>query len=163
MGKWREAFDHRRPTEWDVEYEVRYVFGPPATQEEIARAEQGIGASLPADVRDLLCEFNGVWETDKFSRPDGRRTDVYLSTEEMAGYAQEYIRYGGDPPLTSDGLDLRKVAYVAQNNGFADLYGVCIEPLGPFAAGTVVRLDHETWALEAVFPSLLEFVERGLK
>jgi hypothetical protein len=81
----------------------------------------------------------------------------------MTGQVPRYLRYGGDPPITPGGADLRRVAFVAQVNGFADLYGVCLEPVGRFPAGAVVRLDHETGEVEVAYSNLREFVEYGLK
>lgn len=159
MTKWREAFERGRPSECDIEHRHKYAFGPPATEEDIARVEGELGVRLPAEVRELLSEFNGVWET----RSCGRPIRVYLDAECMRIGAQEYIRYGGDPPITPSGADLRKIVYVAQMNGFADLYGVCLEPIGGFPVGAVVKLDHEAWELRAAAPNLMAFVERFLK
>lgn len=164
MGKWREAFDHGRPSRWDIEYGLTYTFGPPATEQELARVEAELGVRLPAELRELLSEFNGVWNTSEASREFGSEPEiVYLDTESMIGRVPKYISYSGDPPITPRGNDLRQVAFVAQVNGFADLYGICLEPLGGFLTGTVVRLDHETGELEAVYPDLRTFVEDGLK
>jgi hypothetical protein len=46
-------------------------FGPPCTPEEIARAEQLIGHSLPAVLRELYLSFDGLGVTG-FSGEDGR-------------------------------------------------------------------------------------------
>jgi hypothetical protein len=47
---------------------------------------------------------------------------------------------------------------VYQQNGFADLYGVGAEDVGPFRVGRVVFMDHEVGELEDAYPNLLEFV-----
>lgn len=152
------------PSRWDTEYRLEYTFGPPATAEQLASVEAELGSSLPADVRELLSEFNGVWKTSEADRRHGGEPDlVFLDTDCMVSQVPSYLRYAGDPPITRKGIDLRRVAFVAQVNGFADLYGVCLEPVGGFLAGAVVRLDHETGELTAAYPSLREFVERGLK
>ncbi|MCE9562741.1 MAG: SMI1/KNR4 family protein [Planctomycetes bacterium] len=164
MGKWREAFDHGRPSRWDIEYRLEYTFGPPATEEQLARVEGQLGVRLPAEVRELLSEFNGVWYTSEAGRMHGGESEiVFLDTECMTDRVPRYLRYGGDPPITPGGADLRKVVFVAQVNGFADLYGVCLELVARFTAGAVVRLDHETGELTAEYFTLREFVEYGLK
>ena len=67
MGKWREAFEEGRPSFDDREYGCVYHFGPPATPEQISEAEQLLGRPLPAELRSLLSEFNGVRCTTRLS------------------------------------------------------------------------------------------------
>src|SRR4051794_35263873 len=84
MGKWREAFEQGRPSAEDVEYNREYIFGPPATEERIAAAQEALGVSLPSEVRDMLREFNGVWKTTTVRRSRGDEPDVVLlDTETM--------------------------------------------------------------------------------
>jgi hypothetical protein len=53
------------------------------------------------------------------------------------------------------------VVFVAQSNGFGDLWGVCTEAVAGHPAGAVVRLDHEVGELEACHPDVAEFVRAG--
>lgn len=162
MGKWREAFEHGRPSFFDAEFGLEYSFGPPATAEQLARAEAELGTRLPQEVRELLTEFNGVWVTSAAGREHGNAPDIaYLDVEHMAVEVPWYFRNCGNalPPAS----DLRKIVFVYQENGFADLYGVCVEDVGDFRAGEVVKLDHELGELEKAYPSLPEFVRLGCR
>ena len=162
MGKWRDAFMHGRPSREDTEYGTEYTFGPPATQEELAAAEQALGVRLPAEVRAMLSEINGIWHTTTIGRREGYEPTIeFLDVQHMTVDVPEYFRDCGNelPPEE----DLRKVVFVCQSNGFGDLYGVCAEDVGEFRAGEVVYLDHEVGELERCFPSLLDFVRDGRK
>jgi hypothetical protein len=162
VGKWREAFDHGRPSFWDIELGLEYTFGPPATEEQIARAEGELGVRLPSDLRELVAEFNGVWVTTEDGRERGDTPDIaYLDVGFMAVEVPWYFRTCGNPlPAESD---LRKAVFFYQENGLAELYGVCVEEVAGLQAGEVVKLDHEMGVLEPAFPSLLEFVRSGGK
>jgi hypothetical protein len=157
MGKWREAFEHGRPSQWDVELGMEYTFGPPATEGQLAATESVLGVRLPADVRALLSEFNGVWYTTAIDRREGYEPSIlYLDIQHMTVEVPAYFRDSGNP--LPPGEDLRKVVFVRQSNGFGDLWGVCLEDVAGFRAGHVVKLDHEVGELERCSPSLFEFV-----
>jgi hypothetical protein len=126
--------------------------------------ESALGVKLPADVRSLLSEFNGVWRRYHYAkRSDPEKEIVFFSTDVMLTDVAEYLRKGSDPPVTPSGIDLRKVVFVAQRNGYADLYGVCTEALGEFRAGRVVKLDHESGELEPAWVNFKKFVEHWPK
>jgi hypothetical protein len=55
------------------------------------------------------------------------------------------------------------VRFFHQENGFADLWGVCTEDFGGFQRNEVVKLDHEVGELESAFPTLLDFVKLGCR
>ena len=150
-------FESNLPPVEQREYGEQYEFGPPATEEQLAAAESVLGVRLPADVRELLTEFNGVWYTTEIDRRHGYEpTILYLDTEYMTVRLPEYFRTCGNGLPSEE--DLRKVVFVCQSNGFGDLWGVCLEDVAGFRAGTVVRLDHEVGELEECSPSLFEFV-----
>lgn len=162
MGKWRALFEANLPPEGEREYGELYQFGPPATEEQLAAAEQSLGVRLPADVRELLSEFNGVWYTTTVGRKQGYEADIsYLDVDHMAARVPHYFRTCGNelPPEE----ELRKVVFVAQSNGFGDLWGVCVEPVAGHRAGAVVKLDHEVGEVEPSHASLTEFVLTGPK
>jgi hypothetical protein len=125
MGKWRALFESNLPPVTQREYGEEYVFGPPATAEQIATVEQALGARLPADVREMLCEFNGIWQTTAIGREDGHPPSIaFLDTQHMSVDVPGYFADSGNslPPEEI----LRKVAWVAQSNGFGYLWGgVC--------------------------------------
>jgi hypothetical protein len=157
MTKWRKAFEAGRPSEWDTEYGREYSFGPPATDEQLAAAEAALGIPLPADVREMLSEFNGVWYTIEVDRREGYEPAIlYLDIEHMSVKVPEYFADCGNPlpPET----ELRKVVFVRQSNGFGDLWGVCAADVAGHRVGTIVKLDHEVGELEACASSLFEFV-----
>ncbi len=162
MGKWREAFEQDRPSYFDTEFGLEYGFGPPASEEQLANAEKVLGIKLPAEVRELLSEFNGVWVTSEVGRSQGEDPDIaYLDVEHMVVEVPRYLHTCGNPlPAESE---LRKVVFIYQENGFAELYGVCTEDVAGFKAGQVVKLDHEVGELEDAFPNLLEFITKGCR
>jgi ankyrin repeat protein len=160
LGKWRMLFKSNLALVEEREYGIEYEFGPPATAEQIAAAEKAIGVKLPADVREMLSEFNGVWDIGKIDRELGNPPDIaFLDTWYMSVKVPDYLA-DTDNPLPSKKA-LRKVVWVAQSNGFGDLWGVCIEDVGKHKAGAVVQLDHEVGDLEKCQPSLSEFVRVG--
>jgi hypothetical protein len=157
VGKWRDAFEQGRPSEWDLELGRQYSFGPPASAEQLAAAEALLGVRLPADVRALLAEFNGVWYTTEIDRQQGYEPSIlYLDLEHMTVQVPEYFRTCGNPLPPEE--ELRQVVFVRQDNGFGELWGVCLQDVAAFRAGSVVRLDHEVGELEACSPSLFELV-----
>jgi hypothetical protein len=160
MGKWRTLFESNLPPVEQREYGKEYEFGPPATAEQIAAAEQALGARLPADVREMLSEFNGIWQTSAVGRKGGRAPDIaFLDTRHLSVDVPAYFDDCGNPlPSVAS---LRKVVFVAQSNGFGDLWGVCAADVDGHPAGAVVRLDHEVGELEACHPSLADFIRAG--
>jgi len=160
VGKWIDAFQHQRPYEWDTELSVEYTLGPPATEQQIADAEALLGARWPAELRELLGEFNGIWFTTKDLRRGGYEPEIlFLDIEHLTEQLPDYL---GDaenelPPTN----ELRRVAFFCQAHEFAELWGVCVEPLAGCRVGEVIALDDEgRWRKSA--PSLLEFMRRGL-
>jgi hypothetical protein len=143
------------------EYGAEYEFGPPATDEQIAAAEQALGVNLPADVRQMLSEFNGVWRRTRFA--DGReyRDILYLDLQYMTTDLPAYFADCGNPLPPKK--DRRKVVFFSQSNGFGELWGVCAADVAGHSAGAVIHLDHEVGELEASHPSLTEFVRSGPK
>jgi hypothetical protein len=157
VGKWREAFEHGRPSEWDTEYGRKYTFGSPATLEQVAAAEAVLGVRLSADVREMLSEFIGVWYTIEVDRRQGYEPSIlYLDLEHLSVEVPRYFRTSGNPLPAEH--DLVRVVFVSQSNGFGDLWGVCLEDVRGFRAGHVVNLDHEVGEFEACADSLYEFV-----
>jgi hypothetical protein len=162
MGKWREAFEFRRPSAWDVEYGYQYTFGPPAAEEQLDTAERELGVRLPSDVRELLAEFNGVWYTTASGRRHGNLPDIlFLDIEHMTVHVPKYFHTCGN--VLPNEQELRKVVFVCQNNGFGDLWGVCIENVAGFRVGEVVTLDHEVGQLQNCPFNLYEFVRYARK
>jgi len=162
MGKWRDAFEHGRPSFFDIEFGLEYSFGPPATEEQLAFAEKELGMPLPADVREFLSEFNGIRASSAVDREQGDQpTIAYLDVEFMAVHVSRHLRTC-DNELPSES-ELRKVVFVYQENGLAGLYGVCTDNFGEFRAGEVVKLDHDVGEFEKAFPNLLEFVRLGCR
>jgi cell wall assembly regulator SMI1 len=71
MGKWRALFESGLPPVAECEGGEEYAFGPPATVQELEAAERALGHPLPADVRKMLAEFNGVWYSTATTRRNG--------------------------------------------------------------------------------------------
>jgi hypothetical protein len=154
-------FEADLPPVGEREYGAEYDFGPPATAEQVAAAEQVLGVALPADVRAMLSEFNGVWWRTRFA--DGReyRDILYLDLQHMTEDVPRYFADCGNP--LPPRKDRRKVVFVAQSNGFGELWGVCAADVAGHPAGAVVHLDHEVGELEPSHSSLAEFVRSGRK
>jgi hypothetical protein len=142
-------------------YKEEHDSGAPATDEQLAAAEQALGVVFPADVRELLSEFNGVW--CRTHLPDGHelRAILYLDLQHLTVDVPQYFADCGNPLPPK--RDRRKVVFVAQANGFGDLWGVCTAEVAGHPAGAVVHLDHEVGELEPSHPSLEEFVRSGRK
>jgi uncharacterized protein (TIGR02996 family) len=163
---WRTLFEANLPPFGEREYGEMYEFGPPATAEQLAAAEAVLGVRLPADVRDLLSEFNGVWYTVGRVRRGRSEPDIlYLDIEHMTVDVLQHFRtysegpYNWHPPLEV----LRQVVFVCQTNGFENLWGVCTADVAGHRVGEVVRLNHVVGGLEATHTSLAEFVRTGYK
>src|SRR5688500_13593545 len=112
MGKWKDAFQHGRPSSWDREYGREYEFGPPATDQQLAALEQQLGSPLPADLREMLREFNGVQYTIKIDREQGYGpSKLLLTTEQIAGVLELLLDTGNDLPPVEQ---LKQVAFIWQ-------------------------------------------------
>ena len=131
MGTWRAIFcgsEH-------CEDEADCVFNPPATEDEIAAFESNIGAPLPADVREMLLEFNGI------DKPEfGTLTPFMLGINQM-----KLPEFYTDWDVPTDKLiDWSKnIVYVRQLNSFTYLWGVVVKPFANFKPGDIVELDHD--------------------
>jgi hypothetical protein len=160
VGKWRDLFEADLPPVEEREYRTEYVFGPPATPEAIAAAEAALGVQMPTDVREMLAEFNGVWEHNRYPAGNTSEDIHLLDLQHMSVVVPDYFS-DCDNPLPPR-YALRRVVFVAQSNGCGDLWGVCTSGVPRHQAGAVVRLDHEVGRLEPWQPSLAEFVRAGL-
>ncbi len=162
MGKWRDLFEAELPPVAERPYRTEYDFGPPAAADQIAAAEAALKVQFPADVREMLSEFNGVWSLSHFD--DGRefRSIRFLDLHHMTVELPQYFAECGGNPLPPK-KDRRKVVFVCQSNGFAELWGVCVEDVAGRRAGAVVKLDSEVGEFEPAHASLAEFVRSGPK
>ncbi len=162
---WRTLFEVNLLPEEMREYHTKYVFGPPATPAAIEAAEAALGMRLPADVRGMLAEFNGVWEHNRY-RAGNTSEDIHLlDLQHMSVDVPDHLSkwdsdWGHEIPQP-DGW--RKVVFVCQSNGFGNLWGVCVEPVSGHPAGAVVKVDHNFREWEPSYPSLAEFVRSSSK
>ena len=157
MGKWRNLFEATLLPPGEREFGEYYVFNPPATHEQLASVEEGLGFPLPDEVREMLQEFNGVRQGTSFSEPGSH----YFSTAEMLGFVRDYVEQWEDETL--DEL-ARHVVFICHENGLADLYGVVVRDCAGFRTGEVIRVDHEDVAFPMKwFESLAELVRDGPK
>ena len=159
---WRLLFEANLPPLEQRRYEAEYKFGPPATKKELAAAEQALGFRLPADVRGMVSEFNGVWDRTRAHRANGGDWEMYfLDLREMVSHVGHMREIGWEEHFQEG--ELGKLVFVCQWNNFADLWAVCAADVAGHKAGTVVFLDHDDGQLEAKYPGLAEFVSRGPK
>src|SRR5262249_54759321 len=126
MGKWRDLFEAGLPPVAGRPYRTEYEFGPPAAADQIAAAGATLEVRFAADVREMLSEFNGVWSLSHFD--DGRelRSILFLDLHHLTVELPQYFADCGGNPLPPK-KDRRKVVFVCQSNGFAELWGVCVE------------------------------------
>ena len=141
MGKWRELFESGLPPVAEREHQMEYNFGAPATAEQIAAAEAALKVQFPAEVRELLSEFYGMWSKTVFAAGNTHEEIHFLDMQHMTADVPEYFADCGNPLPPKK--DRRKVVWVCQSNGFGDLWGVCAEAVAGHPAGAVVHLDHE--------------------
>lgn len=134
MGKWREAFSKSLGRDSDYDVDTEFEFGPPATPEQLAALEAAMSAKIPPELRELLCEFNGV----EICRGDERET-WYFSADKMPE-ASSYYNTWGDQETTDQ---CRKVLFVCQENGLASMWGVVAKPFADFKVGRIVAFDHD--------------------
>ena len=160
VGKWRALFERGLLPFDERQFGEIYEFGFPATIEQIDDAERAMGSRFPEDLREMLAEFNGIWYTSKADRKHGHERDTfYLDLEEMSAKLPEYLRRSSDP--LPNQVELSKIAFVCQVNGYGELYGVCLQDVAQHRRGEVVRIDHEVGELEACYPSLADLVRHG--
>jgi hypothetical protein len=160
MGKWRELFEAELPPVAERPWQREYDFGPPAAEDQIAAAEAALKVPFPADVREMLSEFNGVWSRSHFDDGREHRDILFLDLQHMTVEVPQYFAdCGGN--LLPPKKDRRKVVFVCQSNGFAELWGVCAEDVAGHRAGAVVKLDSEVGEFELSHASLAEFVRSG--
>ena len=134
MPKWKDAF--ARSLDPDRETLQQFEFGAPATQEELAALRAAAGADIPAELSDMLSEFNGIWEIR-----DDTRSSYYFHTGEMMT-AIEYYR-DWDWPTDMLMECSQNILYVMEENGFGEMWGVVAKPFADFQPGQVVAFDHE--------------------
>ena len=156
VESWKKLFDEsagnvaRRG-----EREVEYFFGKPVTDDEISNVEEALGLRLPNELRELLKEFNGIEVKQEYWGPNP--LPLYLSTQNMLVDIPKYIQESGNPMPPID--QLGSVVFFAHQNGFAELYAVCVKSFDDFQLGQVLCLDHETGEFELERNSLKHFVE----
>lgn len=154
MSKWKEIFDKAFNEFEDVdELEMEYRFLDPASEEQLNLFENKTSGSIPPDLRSLYQEFNGICVKEKYWGWE----NLYLPISESLEELQDYFNTSGNPiPPESE---IENVAFFAQQNGYAILYGVCCSSFGKFKTGQVLGLDHETGEFELESKTLEEFVK----
>ena len=118
---WRTLFEVNALYGEDDDREVHpFLFGEPATEEQLAEAETSLGVKLPADIRSILTEFNGV---ELFEEQGSDQ--IYYPAAVMAGTAADFRSMEGAEG--SNGEDFDKILFIGGWNGQADLWCYCLE------------------------------------
>ena len=154
MSLWKETFERSAEDIPDrAERGIAYRFGPPATDSQLADLERFLGSVLPSDLQAMLRQFDGIEIRDRYWGPSWQT--LYLSVDQMLEDVPDYLQTSGNPvPPPSE---LASVAFFAHQNGFAELYGVCLRAFSGFGAGDVLVLDHETGEFAQAKDSLMDF------
>ena len=155
MGFWKTTFERSAEAVPDrAERCVAYRFGPPASDTELEMLSGHLGSAVPSDLRAMLQEFNGIEIRDKYWGASWQ--PLYLSVDQMLHDVPEYVRTSGNPIPPSE--ELANVAFFAHQNGFAELYGVCLRAFSSFGDGDVLVMDHDTGEFDRAEDSLMGFV-----
>ena len=133
MGLYREAFESRMADD-----RKRYAqYGPPATADQIAAAERVLGLPLPAALRELYVEFDGLWfdELGRTVPPDDDTEWWEVLPLRLLGVGRGMLArlYGGTADYPSDGFD--------------EQLGRCVPfRLPEYGASFLFITDREAWA-----------------
>ena len=131
LMKYKQAF--RASLNPDRESEDTFEFGPPADEKALSDLETSIGAPVPGELRELLAEFNGIWDSDGDA--------YYFALEEMPRAAEYYREWDWPTDLLMDCS--KNILYICQENGLATMWGIVVKPFGPFEYGQIVAFDHD--------------------
>ena len=155
MSIWKETFERSAEGVPDrAERGIAYRFGPPATDSQLVDLERHLGSVTPSDLQAMLREFDGIEIRDKYWGASWQ--PLYLNVDQMLEDVPEYLQTSGNPVPPSE--ELASVAFFAHQNGFAELYGVCLRAFSDFGAGDILGLDHETGEFARAEDSLMDFV-----
>jgi uncharacterized protein (TIGR02996 family) len=161
---WRMLFEvNLRPVE-QREYEVMYTFNPPATGDELDETERKLGVRLPADVRSLWGEFNGVVHVFRADPARGfEKTDYLLDLMQVVSVT-EIMRddYRWEEVFDEEYGEgtFGKLLYIAAFDGLATAWLLCLEDAAGHPAGTVLFHDHDTPELPALAAGLTDLIAR---
>jgi hypothetical protein len=155
LTTWREKFElsAAQVPEKD-ELDIRYRFGNPASDAGINKVINTFGAAIPDELRSMLKEFDGISIMEKTWSEEWE--PLYLSTAQMLHDVPEYLAHSGNP-LPPNG-QLSHIVFFAQQNGYADLYAICVSPFSRFEVGQVLALQHDSGMFALEQKSLLGFV-----
>jgi len=150
---WKNKFEKSSSEFVDKdELELEYKFGDPATEDQLSEVEKSLRICIPDSLRTLLLEFNGIEAKDKYRGWN----QLYLSTSNIMKEIPEYIQDSGNPMPPNDHLS--KVIFFSQQNGFAVLYAVCVEPFETYLPNQIVAVESDAGEFYLACESLSEFV-----
>lgn len=135
MTKWRQIFESRKSTP-DVD-EMKYNIKPPASSEQLAEVEAKLGIQLPADVRELLSEFNG--NAAVYPNAD-YEVGLYFSTQDLLEEVPDFIEEWEDEELDEFASNC---VFLCHENGMSELYAVVVNDFKDLHSGEIVQVDHE--------------------
>lgn len=123
--------------------------GPPAAPAVLAAIESALGVELPADLRALYGEMNGVYETAWYWNIVMPAAEIVRENTELRG-----LNEGEDPPLYATNFT-DYLFFGGRGNG--DLFGFPIED-GIVRPDLVVDRDHELDEITPIATSLSDFL-----
>jgi hypothetical protein len=161
VATWRQTFETLLILRPEWQKRQMYAFGRGATETQLTQVETELAVRLPDDLREMLREFNGVWRKDEQRGENGPESEILILNTDGIIDAHRHVRTCGNP-MPPD-KELRKVVFIAQSNGYADLYGLCLEQFRRFPAGAVVFLDHDEGKFRKGYQDLRTLLVHGPK
>ena len=141
---------------------------PPATGAEIDRLEDALQSTLPAELRSLLLQTNGVREErGSAAAPNaGAAPELswILDAQGILDYNREVrdensaYRYM-DPDDKTGEQPIEDFLVFSNIPGNGDLYAICLFPIDGFRSGEIVLWDHDDNERILAAPSLSAWIQ----
>lgn len=159
---WRTVFEANLKPFETRDDGTKYEFNPPATEERLQWAERELGFRFPADLRDMLSEFDGIRSSTRTERGCSLLPDTdFLDVENMISVRNRLKEVGWYDLYSQNGS--MPIIFICQWDNFAENWGLFVGDFHTFQIGSVVCLDYETYEPQTSYSSLFDFVARGLK
>jgi hypothetical protein len=154
MGRFRDAFEADLP----AEQRPRYSYGPPVTEKDLRAAEAALGLPIPAPLRALYLEFDGLWEGALRPRVRGNDFDaVIVIPVRFLLEARNHLDACYREDVEGWSADLRRCVVFGLNDGVASFLFLTDQVLWGVQPGHVGKWDHDGDAAD-LWPSLEDYL-----